>query len=302
MPALSDARVKNLRVRLDALVAQTDRAARLAVDPVGFVHRYDTAADQEVAGVVASVLAYGRVAAFRPVVDAVLSVADQHGGPHAFVVGCVESPEWTAPLAPLVYRWMRGPDLQLLCRTLGRVVRSGPLDDVFVPSSADGSGLSSGIAALRQSALAEASVTEWSALSRGFRYMLPHPSGGSACKRWCMFLRWMVRTPGPGAAGIDLGLWKRDPRSLTVPLDTHVSRIARLVGLTDRKDGSWRTAREVTAGLARIHPGDPLRADFALAHLGISGRCKARYEPSVCSTCALRTACREVPRQSPSTG
>jgi hypothetical protein len=88
--------------------------------------------------------------------------------------------------------------------------------------------------------------------------------------------------------------------------------------LTDRRDGSWRTAREITAGLARLDPADPLRFDFALAHLGISGRCTVQAGPGraapppaeVCRGCPLAPACRvgartlraRAPRRPPPTG
>src|SRR5690606_41880001 len=41
---------------------------------------------------------------------------------------------------------------------------------------------------------------------------------------------------------------------------------------------SWRTAVEVTDRLRAFDPDDPVRFDFSLAHLGISGACKARRD------------------------
>ena len=118
--------------------------------------------------------------------------------------------------------------------------------------------------------------------------LLPSPADGSACKRWNMMLRWLVRPDD----GVDLGLWKHIPtHRLVVPLDTHVGRIARVVGLTTRTDGSWRTAREVTDGLAMLNAKDPVRYDFALAHLGISGKCRGKYVASICGGCPLFAVC-----------
>jgi hypothetical protein len=131
-------------------------------------------------------------------------------------------------------------------------------------------------------------TTTFEGLPRGFRTFLPSPEDGSACKRLNMMLRWLVRPDD----GIDLGVWEHVPaHRLVVPLDTHVGRIARFVGLTSRTDGSWRTAREVTDGLARFDPRDPVRFDFALAHLGISGRCRGRYDAPVCRACPLFGVC-----------
>jgi uncharacterized protein (TIGR02757 family) len=128
---------------------------------------------------------------------------------------------------------------------------------------------------------------------RGLRHLLPDPAGPGASKRWNLYLRWMVRGPD----GVDLGLWAGIPPSaLLVPLDTHVHRVARALGLTSRRDASWRTAEEVTASLRRIDPEDPVRYDFALCHLGMSGQCPARRDPVRCAACPLRGACRTPAR------
>ena len=91
----------------------------------------------------------------------------------------------------------------------------------------------------------------------------------SACKRMCMFLRWMARDGSP----VDLGLWSGfiDKRTLIVPLDVHVLHEARRLGLTKRKDASMKTALEVTERLREVFPDDPLKGDFALFGLGADG-------------------------------
>ncbi len=102
----------------------------------------------------------------------------------------------------------------------------------------------------------------------GVRYLLVRPADGSACKRLNMFLRWVVRPDD----GLDLGLWPEvSTRRLIVPLDTHSSRVARALGFTHRTTTDWRTAEEVTAALRRYDPDDPVRYDFALCHVSMSG-------------------------------
>jgi endonuclease III len=92
---------------------------------------------------------------------------------------------------------------------------------------------------------------------------------------------------------VDLGLWKRvSPAALLVPIDAHVGRIARHLGLTKRTDQTWRTAEEVTAALRVLDPEDPVRFDFALCHYGMSGACPATPVAANCARCALRGACR----------
>jgi uncharacterized protein (TIGR02757 family) len=118
--------------------------------------------------------------------------------------------------------------------------------------------------------------------------MLTSPDDGSACKRLNLFLRWMVRPDD----GVDLGPWTAlTPADLVVPLDVHVLRISRFLGLTRRSDASWRTACEVTDGLARLDPADPVRFDFALSHLGISGACRGARHPDACPLCPLDPVC-----------
>jgi len=90
----------------------------------------------------------------------------------------------------------------------------------------------------------------------------------SACKRLCMFLRWMVRDGSP----VDLGLWAPfiDRRTLIIPLDTHVLRQAAALGLLPRTAPSMRTAVRLTERLREFFPDDPLRGDFALFGYGVN--------------------------------
>lgn len=89
----------------------------------------------------------------------------------------------------------------------------------------------------------------------------------SACKRVCMFLRWMVRDGSP----VDLGLWSGfvDKRTLVVPLDTHVVQEACRLGLLKSRVASMSAAKRLTSALAEVFPDDPCRGDFALFGIGI---------------------------------
>ena len=89
----------------------------------------------------------------------------------------------------------------------------------------------------------------------------------SACKRVCMFLRWMVR----GGSPVDLGLWAGfiDRRTLIVPLDTHVVQEAMTLGLLKSPSASMCAAKRLTAALAEVFPEDPCRGDFALFGYGV---------------------------------
>lgn len=124
-------------------------------------------------------------------------------------------------------------------------------------------------------------------VSPGTRFSLPDPLEGAACKRWRMFLRWMVRSDWP-----DLGLWTRYPASsLIIPLDTHVARTAKRIGLCARKSPDGRMACEITDALRKLDGEDPLRFDFAISHLGILGDCAGRPGLYACEACPLKAFC-----------
>ena len=93
------------------------------------------------------------------------------------------------------------------------------------------------------------------------------PARKSACKRLNMFLRWMVRQDD---GGVDFGLWKQiKPAQLVCPCDLHVDRVARKLGLIQRKQTDWQTALELTESLRQLDPDDPVKYDFALFGLGV---------------------------------
>jgi uncharacterized protein (TIGR02757 family) len=93
------------------------------------------------------------------------------------------------------------------------------------------------------------------------------PAKNSTCKRLNMFLRWMVRTD---AQGVDFGLWKSiKPSQLLCPLDVHVDRVARKLGLIQKKTKGWKAVLELTDNLKRFDPHDPVKYDFALFGMGV---------------------------------
>jgi uncharacterized protein (TIGR02757 family) len=126
----------------------------------------------------------------------------------------------------------------------------------------------------------------------GVRYFFPRPSAGSGCKRLNLFLRWMVRRDE-----LDLGVWTRvSPSKLVIPLDTHVIRVARCLGLTRYQSPGWRMACDITAALRQIDPLDPVRYDFAMCHLGMMNACGFKRAQGD-TQCPLRGACQPSARR-----
>ena len=94
------------------------------------------------------------------------------------------------------------------------------------------------------------------------------PLAGSTCKRLNMFLRWMVRSD---AQAVDFGIWKRvAPSALIMPVDVHVARVSRNLGIIKRKQTDWQTAIELTNYCRTLDAADPVKYDFALFSLGVN--------------------------------
>jgi uncharacterized protein (TIGR02757 family) len=291
--AFSDDRAAVLRPLLDALGAQLDQPARLEADPVELPRRYSDPLDQEIAGLFSACLAYGRADVFKPLVRRVLDAMAP--SPGAFVRAHARAPDPRA-FSFAVYRFNRPRDLAALAAAAGDLaLRHGSLGVRFGELfRAAGGGPSALRPALARFAGELRGAPPVAPLlrgrgRRGLLHLLPDAAGAGASKRWNLYLRWMIRGPDE----IDLGTWRGlvPTSALVIPLDTHVHRVARCIGLTRRADASWRTAEEITAALRRIDPEDPVRHDFALCHLGMSGGCPARRRPSRCAPCPLAAAC-----------
>ena len=285
---------ERLKPALDRLYRECAGSAPPA-DPIDCVRVYPAAADREIAGFIATGLAFGRVASIMTSVLAVL--APMGKSPAAFVRG-FDARLHAAPFLPFVHRWVRGRDIVALLVILRHVLdTAGSLEQFFLdgddPVSPDvGPGLESFCARARAVDLRP--VYGRPAPRPGAHAFFPLPSGASACKRLNLFLRWMVRRDD-----IDLGVWRRvSPARLIVPLDVHVIRVGRCLGLTPYASPGWRMASSITASLRQIDPADPVKYDFALCHLGMQGLCGFRT-PAGDSRCPLRGICRPRARRPP---
>jgi uncharacterized protein (TIGR02757 family) len=272
-----------LKARLDRLCGRYDTAEALARDPLSVPLAYEAPLDREVAAFVAAHLAYGRV---DPMIRAIRAALAPLGArPSAWLrerSAAAAREGLGSALAPWAWRFHTGPDLAawLLAwkRLDGESGRGLEPHLLAVPGQSPDEALSRLVQRLRRELPA----------TYGSRFSLPDPLEGAACKRWRMFLRWMVRTGWP-----DLGLWRGHPADgLVIPLDTHVARVSRYIGLSRRATPDGKMAHEVTESLRRLDPADPLRYDFALSHLGILGDCPGLRRRSTCAACPLYAACR----------
>lgn len=277
---------------LDSLYREFNHGAS-AADPIHLVRRYADPADQEVAGFCAASLAFGRVTSILQSIEQLLKPMGP--SPAAYVRRFDPARDGHA-IEPIVHRWTRGRDLVALVWILRQMIeRSGSIEGFFLeghdPAAADVRG---GLDSFSARALAIDLAPAYGRVPRrpGVRYFFPRPSGGSACKRLNLFLRWMVRRDA-----LDLGIWSSvSPSQLIVPLDTHVIRVGRGLALTSRRSPGWRMAAEITASLRAFDPVDPVRFDFSLCHVGMGRTCGF---DGACddAACPLRGFCGRPPAQ-----
>lgn len=259
---------------------RSDRA--LHADPIRIPLAYPDPMDREVAAWVAAHLAYGRVPPMIRAIEGVMAPLGPH--PARWLRAHSETRagrDLREALAGWVWRFHTAEDMVqwlLAWRRMDRETGQG-MESLLLaaPGDTPDQALSRLIQRLRRELPPSA----------GLRFSLPDPAEGGACKRWRMFLRWMVRPEWP-----DLGAWTRlSPADLVIPLDTHVARTARLLGLSDRKNPDGRMAYQVTEALRAMDDQDPLRFDFALSHLGILGDCPGHKDLTKCHPCPLYTYC-----------
>ncbi|MDR0601827.1 MAG: TIGR02757 family protein [Treponema sp.] len=229
-------------------------------DPVRFPHRFSDPADIEIAAFLAGVIAWGRR-------DLIIRSAERMfallgPSPYAFVM----KGDYRKLKDRCVHRTFFEHDLAYFCRGFKACYTEyGSLENLFVsamesPSGSGGpGGIWEGIALFRET-MAKGNG------GLGTKH-IAGPHSNSACKRTHLSLRWLVRREGP----VDLGLWKRiSPASLFIPLDIHVGRTARRLGLLEgRRANDKKAVIILTEKLRQFCPEDPVKYDLALFGIGV---------------------------------
>jgi uncharacterized protein (TIGR02757 family) len=255
---------RHLKAALDAIYATYHHPSYLHLDPVQYVHGFAGRQNREIAGLLCSALAYGRVEQIRKSIEKVLRIT---GDDISHFAAAVPLREKIKQLSSIKHRFNDGTDIAVLLECCGRVVlRHGSLETLFL----DGLGkkdetikyaLDKFVLSMR-----EIAATILKNRQSTMYFFFPKPSSGSTCKRLNMFLRWMVRKND----GIDCGVWTGVPASkLVMPVDTHIAAVSTDMGITKRKTVDWVMAEEITAAMRTMYPGDPVRCDFSLCRAGM---------------------------------
>ena len=240
---------------LEDLYRQYNNRGYVHPDPIEFLYRYEDIRDREIVGLIASSMAYGRVAQILKSVNFVLDAVGP--SPYRFLKSATYG-SIREPLKGFVHRFARGNHIAALLWGIKHViVRYGSLYECFV----------SGMSSIDENLFSAmcSFANRITGQGNGPGHLVACPEKGSACKRLNLYLRWMVRKDC-----VDPGGWDEIPsRKLIIPLDTHMHRISLALNLTTRKQADMRTALDITSGFKAISPDDPLKYDFALTRLGI---------------------------------
>lgn len=275
-----------LKERLDGLISHYD-SRFIDTDPVALLHRFQDPRDCEVAGLAISSLAYGSASQIIRSAEAMLSITGP--SPSSFAENLTID-EAEHVFQSFKHRWTDGSDMVRLWLALGDILRCHGSLGAFAESLDNPTEDTIENLMNRFSAAFTLNQPGFKSSDRKRKppsYLIPAPSSGSACKRLALFFRWMVRGPD----GIDLGLWRFiSPARLVIPLDRHIARMGRRLGLTRQNGDNWKTALDITAALRSLDPRDPLRYDFALVRPGITGACPP--QGNGCGGCMLEGMCK----------
>ena len=245
-----------LNENLKRWAEQYETAEFVKNDPVQIPRRYDSRVNIEISAFVTAWIAWGN----RKQIIKKADFIDReifHGAPYHYIVGTDTqgaAPEWRQykDSPESFYRTFTFADFHDLCARLYDVYTSAESMEAAIKKTHETNG-----------------ETALSTLQSLFGSVngIPDFETQSACKRLCLFLRWMCRKGSP----VDFGLWDVcEPRNLIIPLDTHVHKQAIRLGLTTRRTPDLRTAIEITDRFSEIFADDPTKGDFALFGYGVN--------------------------------
>ena len=240
----------------------------IADDPVSIPHRFTRLQDIEISAFFAAIFAWGGNQ--KTIISKASALMDlMDNAPYQFILGHQPS-DLKRRLESFRHRTFNTTDLLYFIEFFASYyARHDSLEDAFLSPPAPLAPL----VAPRMEAALNGFYQTFFALEyvpARTRKHIASPEKNASCKRLNMFLRWMVRNDGKG---VDFGLWQRlSTADLICPVDLHVARVARYLGLMQRPVVDWKAALELTGNLRHFDPTDPVKYDFALFGLGVMER------------------------------
>lgn len=245
-----------LQTFLDEKVIQYNTLDFIESDPVQIPHLFSQKEDIEIAGFLASSIAWGNR---KMIIKNSHKMMDLIGNsPYDFVMS--HNDYQLEKLEGFVHRTFNSDDFKHFIKALKHIyINKGGLENIFIQNQTETS-LQPAIHALHEIFFEIPHLTRT-------RKHVADPNKGSVSKRINMCLRWFVRNDN---AGVDLGIWKGiSPSKLSCPLDVHSGNVARKLGLLTRKQNDGKALTELDSKLRELDPNDPVKYDFALFGLGV---------------------------------
>lgn len=250
-----DAKLKSF---LDHKVEEYNQPSFIPHDPISIPHRFTTLQDREISGFFAAIFAWGNRRIIINKTTELMQLMDN--APYQFILQHTDND--LKRLLSFKHRTFNTTDL-LYCIHFFQhhYTTHTSLEQAFFPDTT----VSSVEAALNYFHHYFFSLPD--APERTKKHIAA-PFRKSTCKRLNMYLRWMVRKDDKG---VDFGIWNHIAQAaLICPIDVHVARVARKLGLIQRPITDWQTALELTEQLREMDPTDPAKYDFALFGLGVT--------------------------------
>ncbi|MFT5601844.1 MAG: hypothetical protein ACI9N1_002093 [Flavobacteriales bacterium] len=246
-----------LKEFLDEKVDKYNQPDFIELDPLQFPHRFSKKQDIEIAGFLVSTIAWGRREMIIKSGNQMLNALDND--PYNFIINSEDSDLLSIP--EIKHRTFNRADFIFFIRALKNIYTSyADMETVFYQGiQQDDVNLTNAISNFRNAFFSNGQ-------EHHAQKHVSNPIKGSASKRLCMFLRWMVRNDD---RNVDLGIWNKiSPSVLSCPLDVHTANVGRKLNFISRKQNDWKSVVELDTHLRKLDPIDPVKYDFALFSLG----------------------------------
>ncbi len=247
---------RDLKLFLDEKARTYNEKWFILNDPISIPHRYSKKNDIEISAFLTATISWGQRAMIVKKAGVMMDMMDNV--PYEFITQA--STNEFSRFGSFVYRTFNGYDCLYFVSALREIyLHHQGLETVFMEGYRKNGSVKESLAGFRDIFMS------FEPLSRTGKH-LANVSKNTSAKRLNMFLRWMVRNDGV----VDFGIWNEiNTSDLMIPLDVHVGRVARKLGLLERKQNDWKAVEELTAALRIFRPEDPVYYDYALFGLGV---------------------------------
>lgn len=246
---------RKVKELLDFYHDKYNSAKFIESDPISIPHFFTKKQDIEISALFAATLAWGQR---KTIITNAKSIIDRMDfQPYDFIINHQEQD--LKRFIGFKHRTFNDTDLLYFIHFLKSIYKEHEsLEEVFYSESGS---LESGLNNFYQKFISLDSFPDRT------KKHVASPRKKSACKRLNMYLRWMVRKD---ERGVDFGIWNKiEMADLRIPLDVHVEKTARKLGLLQRKQVDWYAVLELTEVLRKFNLEDPVRYDFALFGMSI---------------------------------